>query len=259
MTTPATQGKSQAPLRTVKITAIPSGKKFADHDDSAATGPNPQGKTEIEEIVNRGLDLAETGIGLGVNIVARLGSIFKDQVFDKINPELLNSAINSAAARSDQAEQPQQSQEEHSQASQQNAGAEADYLINRLPLFPGDTASLSFSINNDSLTSEKRIRLAIEPFIGELHQYRIDGSAFSLTPSPIAIAPVDFEKFVLKGDLAEEVPADVYHGWIIVSEEQTYRIPVILVVSNRPDVSAEQSLQAAVESITQKIQTEEHG
>ena len=208
-------------------------------------------------MVNKGLDLAETGIGLGVNIVARLGSIFKDQVFDKISTsEMLNSVISNTSDSEPETEQAYYPEQTQAPATEQTATTEQiSYLFNRLPLFPGSDVSLSFSINNDSLTSEKEIQLKIEPFVGETQQYNIDISAFSVTPSETAIAPVDFEKFVIKGKIPEDAPEDTYYGWIIVSEEQTYQIPVALVVSKAHDISTEQLATRTTDSPT-KVATE---
>ena len=248
MTESATKSKSQAPLRVVKVTPITAAKKstaYENGDNGSKGDAATQDKIPIEEMVNKGLDLAETGIGLGVNIVARLGTIFKDQVFDKISSsEMLSSVISNTSDRDNQPETEQPHYPEETQpptTGEQTENAEQiSYLFNRLPLYSGSDVSLSFSINNDSLTSEKEIQLKIEPFVGQAQQYSIDVNAFSLTPSQIAIAPVDFEKFVIKGKIPEDAPEDTYYGWIIVSEEQTYQIPVALVVSKAQDIPSEQ-------------------
>lgn len=252
MTESATKSRSQAPLRVVKVTPISAAKKSTTNshsDDNSTRDTTSQDKVPIEEMVNKGLDLAETGIGLGVNIVARLGSIFKDQVFDKISSsEMLNSVISNTSDNQVEAEQPHHPEETQAPTSEQTENTEQiSYLFNRLPLYSGSDVSLSFSINNDSLTSEKAIRLKIEPFVGEAQQYSIDINAFSVTPSQIAIAPVDFEKFVIKGKIPEDAPEDTYYGWVIVSEEQTYQIPVALVVSKAQNISTEQTSNQATE------------
>lgn len=261
MTVSVTKSKSQAPLRVVKVTPILSasaGKKSVTNDNSdgsTAKYAASQDKVQIEEMLNKGLDLAETGIGLGINVVVRLGSIFKDQVFDKINSfEMLNSVMGNTSDTQAQAEQGYYPEEAPAPASEQTATPEqANYLINRLPLFSGGDVLLSFSINNDSLTSEKEIQLKIEPFLGGAQQYSIDASAFSVTPSQIVIAPADFEKFVIKGKIPKNAPEDTYSAWITVAEEQTYQIPVVLVVSKPHDAPTEKTVTRATDQQSEPL------
>ena len=252
MTATVTKSKPKVTLRTVKVTAIGSRKKSPNNGNkhnTASENSVPQDKINIEEMVNKGLDLAESGIGLGVNIVARLGTIFKDQVIDKLNDadilsSVMNNSTNSQANTENQRYANGQAHPEQTQTEEDAQSADAGqsyYLFNRLPLFPGSEAALSFSINNDSLTSEKEIQLQLENFVGEKQQLAMDASTFTVTPSKIAIAPVDFEKFVIKGKIPLEAPEDIYHGWVIVSEEQTYRIPVVLVVSKTQKTPTEQT------------------
>ena len=256
-------GRQNTTLRTIKISAAApdkkqSSKKGRSTPDTAteeARGQPQQNAIHFEEMVDKGLDLAEAGIGIGFNIVARLGSIFKDQVYDKIRTsDMLNSVMGNNAASQGYTEnnqgpensayseqhrrQTEQSQTQSSNdTAQSGSTAQAYYLFNRLPLFPGAEAALSFSINNDSLTKDKKIRISVEGFVGEAQRVALDASMFSVSPGEIAIAPADFEKFVLKGAIPADVPADNYHGWLTVSEQELYRIPVILAVSN-PDQSA---------------------
>jgi hypothetical protein len=254
----ATKSRSQVKLHTVKVTPISAGKKSTDKNGGShssgngANSPNgsrpdsdSQERIPFEDVVNRGLDLAETGIGLGVNIVARLGSIFKDQVFDKINTaDMINTVMNNAQAGPPQGEAPQTAPPNQPPPGSESTAAEpAGYLFNRLALYPGGSAYVSFSINNDSLTAAKHIELAVESFVGEANQHTIDSTAFSLTPAKTAIAPADFEKFVLTGSIPEDAPPDVYHGRVIVTETQTYRIPVVLVISRSQDLASRSTTQ----------------
>ena len=119
MTASVTKDKRHTPLRTVKVRASASSKQSAagksTNRSTAVTGT--QEKVPIEEMVNKGLDLAEVGIGLGVNIVARLGSILKDQVFDKFNgADMLNSVMSNTTPQQQHAK-PQSHTEQTSTAS----------------------------------------------------------------------------------------------------------------------------------------------
>ncbi|NIR65371.1 MAG: hypothetical protein GWN61_15455, partial [candidate division Zixibacteria bacterium] len=44
----------------------------------------------ISQLLNKSLNLAEAGIGLGVTLVTRLGSLVKEQAIDKIIPDKLD-------------------------------------------------------------------------------------------------------------------------------------------------------------------------
>lgn len=264
----ATKSRSQVRLHTVKVTPISAGKKSADNNGghSSANGASnakgarpdhdPQERIPFEDVVNRGLDLAETGIGLGVNIVARLGTIFKDQVFDKINTaDMINTVMNSAQTDQPRGEAQQSAPPTQPAPDSESTAAEpAGYLFNRLALYPGGNAYVSFSINNDSLTAAKHIELTVESFMGEATQYTIDSTAFSLTPAKTAIAPADFEKFVLTGSIPGDTPPDIYHGRVIVTETQTYRIPVVLVISRSQDPAPRPTTQMTGQQ--HKTQTE---
>jgi len=232
----ATKDKQSMPLRTVKVRASASARQSAKSDNTGrpSTGTeDAQDNTPIEDMVNKGLDLAEAGIGLGVNIVVRLGSILKDQVFDKFNSaDMLSSVMSNTTPDQQQpGAQSHAGRRSATNVEQEQISEQSYYLFNRLPLYPGSRFSLSFSVNNDSLTSEKKIKLVVEPFVGELHNAQIPTNQLTVTPPETSIAAVDFEKFVLSGTIGEDLPADTYHSWIIVTAEQSYRIPVVLNVS----------------------------
>ncbi len=239
-------GKPRARLRTIKVKGHNEGKKtFADSkNEQNETGVQNQaedGVIQIEEIVNKGLDLAEVGVGLGVNIASRLGSIFKDQVFEKLNTTGIVDSVMSNIATGQQDEKVygdinNQQFEERPPAQNVTEPATTEnqqsyYLYNRLTLLPGCKLSLSFSINNDSLISTKKIGITVDKFIGDTHHDELDSSLFSVIPDKTEIAAADFEKFILKATIPADSSADTYRGWINVEEQQTYRIPVVLLIS----------------------------
>ncbi len=193
---------------------------------------------QIEEMLNKGMDLTEAGVGLGVNVVTRLSSIFKTQVVDKLINEQTLGAISTlasqpAAPQPHPAEMPPEPGHEASQ--QDTVQQDANFLMNRLGAHPGGPVSISFSINNDSMAEKKQIKLSIEDFRGQGQQIPIPANAFSVTPSRKSIAPMDFEKFVFKGAIPADAPNDTYHGGIVVSDDEQYRIPVVLVVTESND------------------------
>lgn len=247
MTTVNKTAKPQTVLRTIKVKGNHAPASAARDSSTATPGNNDENTDQIGAMVNKGLDLAEVGIGLGVDIVSRLGSIFKDQVFDKFNTAELLSAVMSRATTDQSGATAASAAPQESAATATPATQPASYhLVNRLPVHPGGQVSMSFSINNDSLTAAKHVTLHVESLRGETYQQEIDAAVFAVTPSQLAIAPADFEKLVLTGKLPAAIAPDTYHGWIIVVEQQTYRIPVVLMVSAAPQVASTE--QAATTS-----------
>ena len=103
-------------------------------------------------------------------------------------------------------------------------------ISNRQPVTQGGVVRISFSINNDSVSSPKNVTVRAEAFVGEFEGARLEAERFSITPQRRRIRPLDFEKFVLEGEIPADVPSDVYHGAVVVSSGQTLSIPVRLVV-----------------------------
>jgi hypothetical protein len=108
---------------------------------------------------------------------------------------------------------------------------EPQYAItNRMPVPPGGTLRIPFSINNDSVSATKVVALRAVGFTGESDGAHLDASQFAVKPERRRIAPMDFEKFVLEGHVPPELPSDVYHGAIVVASDHELSIPVRLVV-----------------------------
>ena len=171
---------------------------------------------QVGKILAKGLDLAEAGVSLGVTIVSRVGVAAQQKI-----REGLDVAAASASAQSPpDTEKPGEAAER-----------EPEYgITNRLPLMPGGTVRISFSVNNDSTTEPKKVELRLDGFTGDASGRHIDPALFSVKPGQKAIAPVDFEKFVLQGSVPDKTPPDVYRGAIFVGPENELRIPVVLVV-----------------------------
>jgi hypothetical protein len=74
------------------------------------------------------------------------------------------------------------------------------------------------------------VALSVQPFTGERSGAMLPPECLQVVSSSATIAPMDFEKFVLSGTIPPTSPADVYHGSIAVSAEDTMRIPVVLVI-----------------------------
>ncbi|TCS11928.1 hypothetical protein [Caulobacter sp. BK020] len=186
--------------------------------------PGPAPGAELRErldqmgvILAKGLDLAEAGVSLGATILNRV-SVAAQQ---KIREGLDAAGQPQPAAAGAAPEEPVEPGE-----------AETAYgLANRLPLTPGGEVSISFSINNDSMTEVRKVEFRVQGFAGDTRQAAIDAAAFAVKPAQKTIAPVDFEKFVLKGVVPETVPPDVYRGVVVVRSDKDLFIPVVLVVT----------------------------
>jgi hypothetical protein len=177
---------------------------------------------QVGTILAKGLDLAEAGVSLGVTIISRVGVAASQKMREGMDA----AAANAAPAASDAGMQTR-TQPEAEPASEPEA---AFGITNRLPLTPGGSFKISFSVNNDSMTEPKKVELRVEGFTGEATGARLDASAFAVKPALKTIAPVDFEKFVLQGAIPAAVQPDVYRGAVTVASDSELKIPVVLVV-----------------------------
>ena len=179
---------------------------------------------QMGTILAKGLDLAEAGVSLGVTILNRVSLAAQQKIREGLD----------SAAQSQSEAQPgarPYSPGVTPDAPAESAEADQYGLTNRLPLTPGGEVRISFSVNNDSVTDVRKVEFKVQGFAGESQQAAIDASAFAVKPGHKTIAPVDFEKFVLKGVVPETTPPDVYRGVVVVHSDKDLFIPVILVVT----------------------------
>lgn len=186
---------------------------------------------QLGTILTKGLDLAEAGIGLGVTVLNRVGSVAQRQVVDQViaSAAQMTGQSGATAGTPPGASGPAPAVPEPA-ATAPDPGLY--FITNRLPLTPGAAAEVSFSINNDSMAAPKRVELALEGFIGESTHATIDGTAFAIKPARKTIKPMDFDKFVLAGPVPAATPPDVYYGRIVVRSDTELTIPVRLVVAS---------------------------
>lgn len=179
---------------------------------------------QMGTILAKGLDLAEAGVSLGVTILNRVSLAAQQKI---------REGLDSAAQSQSGAQPGAQPGPPGATPDAPAESAEADQygLTNRLPLTPGGEVRISFSVNNDSVTDVRKVEFKVQGFAGESQQAAIDASAFAVKPGQKTIAPVDFEKFVLKGVVPETTPPDVYRGVVVVHSDKDLFIPVILVVT----------------------------
>ena len=179
---------------------------------------------QMGTILAKGLDLAEAGVSLGVTILNRVSLAAQQKI-----REGLDSAAQSQSGAQPGA--PPGPPGVTPDAPAESAEADQYGLTNRLPLTPGGEVRISFSVNNNSVTDVRKVEFKVQGFAGESQQAAIDASAFAVKPAQKTIAPVDFEKFVLKGVVPETTPPDVYRGVVVVHSDKDLFIPVILVVT----------------------------
>ena len=187
-------------------------KDGAKPKEAEAPVPDLSGRAEqLGQIIVKTLDLAEAGLSLGITVLSRAGTAAQEALNERAP----------VAAQPDGA---------HVGADPPVEEDEPFFLTNRLPLAPGGTVQVSFSITNDSLVEPKRVHFRVEGLVGEQGETAIDASGFSVRPMRKSIAPMDFEKFVLTGTLPADMPPDVYRGAVIVGSTDEMSIPVRLVV-----------------------------
>jgi hypothetical protein len=197
---------------------------------AATTVENLLGKSDqIGTIVTKGFDLAEAGISLALNIVNRMGSIAPDSFIEKITAPFTGATQQAGQAPDNNMTTAQQ--EENQPIPSKGQESEPFFIGNRIPIFPGQELKVSFSINNDSYTSAKKVKLHPEGFRGKRSSTEFDGKQFSVHPAKATIDPMDFEKFTLVGTLPANLQPDIYYGWIVVTSESEIKIEVRLNVS----------------------------
>lgn len=191
---------------------------------------------QLGSILVKGLDLVEASITLGVNLANRLGAVVQEQASDRVErasrpyPEWRETPY----AEPGMGTTPYY-QDEPGRAGGAETPPIANYVVNRLPLFPGSPVRVTFTINNDSASSPRRLRLRVEGFVGELQRAVLDGKGFTVKPATRVIEPLDFDKFTLAGAIPQDAVPDAYGGWIVVSSQhEELRIPVRLVVGGQP-------------------------
>ena len=184
--------------------------------------PQPRGaelRQRIDQmgtILAKGLDLAEAGVSLGVTIIGRVGAAAQHTIREGFD----------ATAAPAHAPPPPEMQ-------QQEATQEPEYgITNRLPLAPGGSVRISFSVNNDSMTEPKKVELRLEGFAGDTSKGQLNPALFAIKPAQKTIAPVDFEKFILQGAVPADATPDIYRGAVVVDTGNAFRIPVVLVVTS---------------------------
>ena len=177
--------------------------------------PTPPGSggtgSQMESLVAKLLQLADAGVGLGINMI---------------------SLINTYAQRQMAADPQPPAQAPPQTSSPKEPEADRGYcIVNRVPLHPGSAVSVPFSINNEQTDAIRHLRLSVLGFTGTTYGSALPQADFSVDPKEREIGPMDFDRFVLLGTIPGDVPPDLYSGWVLVQGDEEVRIPVMLMVS----------------------------
>ena len=190
----------------------PAGKPSGEKNDSSA----PQ----FTSLVSKILELADASVGLGINVVSLLANFAKNQA--------------GGATTAPPAPQTVHPTEPPQSGPTADPGTPRNYcIVNRMPINPGGPVKVSFSINNDTADTVKKLALSCREFVGAAQGFAIADNLFSVEPAEAVIGPLDFERFLLKGVLPAEAPPDSYNGWILVAGDEDVRIPAVLMVTSQ--------------------------
>ena len=107
-------------------------------------------RDRIGEIIGRGMELAEAGMNLGLTIISTVGTAAQQKL--AVPPGTAQTGVPPGA-------QPA--------AASDQEGPPGYGITNRLPLAPGRPVSISFSVNNDSVSAPKEVALHVEGFAGD--------------------------------------------------------------------------------------------
>jgi hypothetical protein len=225
-TTEGASGKAapESRKRSRKTTPPRPGKKTTAKKLVAQELAGPMG--QVSALTSKFIELADAGVGLGMNVVSLLSSLAKAQIGGAVQTEDVSGGV--------RRERPQPEAPQAGAGSADRSGPRNYCIVNRTPLSPGGPVQVSFSINNDLPDSAKNLIVSARGFAGAARGFQIDNSLFAVEPSERLIAAMDFERFVLKGSIPKEAPEDSYNGWILVDGDEQLRIPVVLLVSRRP-------------------------
>ncbi len=224
--------KKAASARSKSKKAKRKGKSAQGVSSGRPSTEGQQGPTEqLGAILNRTLDLVEASIGLGANLVTMLGTLAQEQIAVTGNERPESGPYRSSHEYAGADAGGPYYQEESGPVAEQTDQTNKLRVINRQPLSPENPVQLSFSINNDS-SAPMKLRLAVEALVGENNGFHMERNTFSVRPAEKTISPMDFEKFVLTGKIPKKAPTDYYNGWIRVSGEEDFKIPVTLIVTS---------------------------
>lgn len=218
--------------------------RAAKKDEAATAKPKPKADAEAAQtegggltdqvgaVMSKLLELAEAGVDLGTNVVSLLNSLAQNQLNEAVHPGEGAFRVAPPPGSPESMAAPGPSAHTESMAEAPPATPDASYcIINRLPLPPGSPVQVSFSINNDLPQTKRKLHVSAGGFLGAANGFEFDDRSFAVQPTEKTIAPMDFEKFVLKGKIPKNAPEDSYNGWVTVDGDEEMRIPVVLVVT----------------------------
>jgi hypothetical protein len=192
----------------------------------AAGGPRPAPADNLDlkakmdrfgDILNKTLDLAEIGMNLSLSLITTMSTIAQDKIVQRMTQPM---------APADPQEMPQAGAP---QATEPRAPPVYG-ITNRLRLVPGGPATISFSVNNESVSEPKQVTLHVEGYAGDRSGRFLPADMLRVVPASGTIQPMDFEKFVLEGTIPADAVPDTYRGAVVVASDDVIRIPIWLAI-----------------------------
>jgi hypothetical protein len=176
----------------------------------------------INQVVAKGIDLAESSLALGARMVSGLGKLSEQQILERVRE---TEGAGPGYAESALAE-PSASEATHSQPPVEGPG-----VANRAPLQAGSEVRVPFSLTNDSAEAARKVEVSLQELVGQSSGARLAAKALSVEPSEAMLLPLDFEKFVIKGKIPSKTTPDTYLGAIVVQGDEVLTIPLQLSVT----------------------------
>lgn len=175
----------------------------------------------LNQVVAKAIDLAESSLSLGARMVSGLGKLSERQILDRVRDAEAAAAAPPEAPRDEAAA---------SGAPPFEGAVEGPGVANRAPLRPGSEVRVPFSLTNESAEAERQVRVSLRDLVGVATGQRLAADALSVEPPEATLAPLDFEKFVIRGQLPGETAPDTYRGVIVVEGDDLLTIPLLLSV-----------------------------
>lgn len=188
---------------------------------------------QMFSIMTKGLDLTEATMTLGLNMINRLGTVAQETIINRMTGGAPGPARPETHPQGEPHDGGYQQYSEPVAAPGGPEVTEPNWIQNLLPIVPGGPVRVPFSVNNDSPEIEQKVKLHLEGFAGSMSGTPIQNAGFSIKPATKTIAPMDFEKFLLVGNIPQNVPPDSYLGWVVVEGANVIKIPVRLTIGTQ--------------------------
>jgi hypothetical protein len=174
-----------------------------------------QSASRIGEAMSRSLEIAETGMTLGLKLLTTGG----ERLIHALAAKIASTAQPAPATGAPEPE-----------GGPPGQWPQQPVVGNSIPIAPGGAVYISFSLSNDVQGRPKRVAIALEPLQGERSGHVLDMHSFSINPVEREILPLDFEKFIVRGTIEADTPSDRYIGSIAVTGDEQFTFGIVVTV-----------------------------